>query len=68
VFYEDYAEVDGVKLPAKPMFYFWYAESGRQGDPKGTMTISDIAFVTPDSETFRKPQGAREDAMPGSQE
>ncbi len=65
VFYDAYADVQGVPMPTRLTFYFWDAVNGRSAEPKGVMSIRDGRFVQPSADAFVKPAGAREDVLPG---
>jgi hypothetical protein len=62
--YDDYKTVDGVPISTRWTFYDWKADAGLVGEPRGSATLSNVSFVTPDEKTFAKPQGATEDKLP----
>ena len=63
--YEHYVPVDGVLLSGHWVFYLWSEQEGSFGEPISEVNVSNLRFVTPDPDTFARPQDAREDALPG---
>ena len=64
--YDDHVDVEGVKLPRRWTFWNWSADQGSRGEPIGSVELSNLTFVTPSPDAFLKPEGASEDALPGS--
>ncbi|MEO1235985.1 MAG: hypothetical protein AAFX76_04275 [Planctomycetota bacterium] len=64
VLYDDFVEVDGVPFATTWTFHFWNPDAGVDGEPKGTASLSNVAFVTPPAGAFDKPDGARESPAP----
>ncbi|MEL7089876.1 MAG: DUF6503 family protein, partial [Planctomycetota bacterium] len=63
--YDDFVEVDGVPFATTWTFHYWDPESGITGDPKGSAKLSNISFVTPPADAFKKPEDATEAKAPG---
>lgn len=64
IVYEDFETVQGVTIAKKWRFYNWSAERGVFGEAIGEATLSNISFPMFPPETFKRPEGAVEDAMP----
>lgn len=64
VVYDDFVNVEGVTFPQTWGFYNWSADPGPHGEPIGRASFNNIRFVTPEAQTFQKPEGAREDVLP----
>jgi len=63
VLYDGYERVDGVPISTRWTFGYWDKSSGMT-TAKGTAELSDVAFVTPPADAFRKPAGAVEVSAP----
>jgi hypothetical protein len=66
VIYKSYRTIDGVQLSTRWVFRRWGEEQGLFGDPIGEVRLTNIEFVKPKQGAFEKPEGAREDTLPGS--
>ena len=62
--YEDLQTVAGIQVPMHWQFWAWNEEQGIHGDPIGEVRLREVGFPTPAPDTFAKPEGAREDALP----
>ncbi|MEM1099616.1 MAG: hypothetical protein AAGH92_12610 [Planctomycetota bacterium] len=68
VFYTQPETVDGATFATELIFHFWDQETGVQGEePKGVMTVSNIAFVDPPAEAFAAFDGSVESTLPGEE-
>lgn len=66
VIYEAYETLDGVTLPTRLGFWNWEPTMGKTGELQGSIELSHYQFIEPGETTFTKPDGARIDAMPPS--
>ena len=64
VIYETYEEVDGVTLPTRMSFWNWSPVMGKIGEPLGEVNVSGYQFIEPEDDLFTKPEGARIDPVP----
>lgn len=65
VFYTQPETVEGATFATELIFHFWDKQAGVQGeDPKGVMSVSEIAFVDPPADAFVAFDGAMESALP----
>ena len=65
--YTDFEEVEGVTVPVAWSTYRWSPDSGIAEDGfKGETTFTDVRFVDPPADAFVAPEGATEQALPGS--
>jgi hypothetical protein len=62
--YESFSKVDGVSLASKWTLLEWNPKTDKTGAEVGTAKVSDIEFLKPKSNTFEKPEDAREDPRP----
>ncbi len=60
--YEAVEQIDGVAVPTKLSFWNWSPDKGLVGEQIGSLELTNIRFVTPDEDTFTKPEGAHLDA------
>lgn len=65
VLYDDFREVDGVTLPFAWRFHYWNKQQGATGEPKGTVEVRSVRFVTPEDGAFEKPADAKRIPPPG---
>jgi hypothetical protein len=66
IVYREHVEVEGVPVPTVWELYEWSEEKGVNGDPIGRLELSDPRFVDAGDDTFRAPEGAREEPMPAA--
>jgi hypothetical protein len=66
VVYDDFRDVQGATLATHWTFYRWVAGAGISGDPIGRATLRNLHFTTAPEGFFEKPEGAREDRVPGT--
>jgi Family of unknown function (DUF6503) len=66
VLYHDFVDLGGVTLPTRLEFRRWSEEQGAYGDAIGEVKLGDPAFVEPDLGAFDRPEGGREDVLPGA--
>lgn len=60
VWYKDYRPVNGMPIPMDWSFWNWDAgKGGIIGDAIGNAKLSNVRFVTPDTDTFEVPADAR---------
>lgn len=64
VTYDEYRQVDGVWLANRWTFRDWSPGEGFGDEANMTMTVDDLAFITPEPGAFDKPADAREDTLP----
>ncbi len=62
--YEDFDNVEGVTIGRRWRFWHWSETAGIYGDPMGAVVLSDLQFVTPATDAFQAPAGARMDELP----
>ncbi|MEM6552629.1 MAG: hypothetical protein AAF750_10950 [Planctomycetota bacterium] len=59
IVYDGNQTIDGVTFSTQWTFHLWDKSKGVKPDSvKGTATISNIRFITPEADTFTKPDGA----------
>ncbi|MEM6333259.1 MAG: hypothetical protein AAF823_07980 [Planctomycetota bacterium] len=63
ILYDGYELIDDVPLPTQWVFGHWDKGSGMT-TVKGTASLSNVAFVSPPANAFKKPAGAVEVAAP----
>ncbi|MEM8782652.1 MAG: hypothetical protein AAGE65_07310 [Planctomycetota bacterium] len=63
VFYTEPVTVEGVTFARELIFHFWNRKKGVVGEPKGFMSVSDVAFVDAPAGAFDQPEGGVEAAL-----
>ncbi|MCI4667494.1 MAG: hypothetical protein MRZ79_04980 [Bacteroidia bacterium] len=56
IVYDEFREIGGVTIPTKWAFRNW--KDGEFGDKIGEADLSNLAFIIPDENTFKLPEGA----------
>ncbi|MEM6392807.1 MAG: hypothetical protein AAF797_08560 [Planctomycetota bacterium] len=65
IVYDGNQTIDGVTFSTQWSFHFWDKTNGiDQTTTKGTATISNIRFITPEPDTFTAPEGSTEIPLP----
>lgn len=64
IVYRGWKEIDGVWLSTDWSFYNWSEDQGVFGEAIGHVTLDNVRFVPFDAETFRAPEGAKEQPAP----
>ena len=63
--YHDYVDIDGCKISTR--WTLWHLDPKtlkRKGEPKASGSVSNIRFVTPNADTFKKPVDGKLLALP----
>lgn len=64
IVYDNYVDVEGVKIARNWSFFKWNPEDGVMGDQIGEVQITQPAFVTPAADAFEAPEDAEEAPAP----
>lgn len=64
--YDRFEDVEGAQIPVEWTFWLWSEEEGIHGEPIGSATLGNVAFVEPPENAFEVPEGAAEQELPSS--
>ena len=62
--YDDFQVAGGVMLATRWSFWMWNAQEGTHGPPLGQARLTNIKFINPQPDAFKKPADARLDGPP----
>lgn len=59
IVYTNYSKINKIPFAKNWTFYNWSKANGLQGEPLGTAVLSNIKFIDPDKDFFKKPDAAQ---------
>lgn len=66
IVFDGYRTIAGVTLSTAWTFHDWDPDSPTLGEPIGRVRLSNLEFIVPEEDIFKRPVNAREDKLPDS--